>query len=69
MHTLIDTSHYSGSVLPGFVIVPASHGQNADKLLVNGMDHVAFAMPKNSALPSIHWYEKVFGMKRFVVNQ
>ena len=69
MHTLIDASNYTGSVLPGFVIVPISNEQNSNKLLINDIDHVAFAMQKNSALPSIHWYEKVFGMKRFIVNK
>jgi 4-hydroxyphenylpyruvate dioxygenase-like putative hemolysin len=37
--------------------------------MVRGIDHIAFAMEKHSASSSIAWYEKVFGMKRFIVNQ
>ncbi|CAF2777467.1 unnamed protein product [Rotaria sp. Silwood2] len=33
------------------------------------IDHVAFAMPRNSAKVAIEWYENVLGLKRFVINQ
>ncbi|CAF4107604.1 unnamed protein product [Rotaria sp. Silwood2] len=33
------------------------------------IDHVAFAMPCNSAKVAMEWYENVLGFKRFVVNQ
>ncbi|UJR21201.1 hypothetical protein I4U23_024298 [Adineta vaga] len=69
IHTLIDTSKYLGDVLPGFELLSLSREQDSNQLLINGIDHVAFAMPKQSALSSIHWYEKVLGMKRCTVNR
>ncbi|CAF1611543.1 unnamed protein product [Rotaria sp. Silwood1] len=33
------------------------------------IDHVAFAMPRNSAKVAIEWYENVLSMKRFTINQ
>ncbi|CAF4427867.1 unnamed protein product, partial [Rotaria sp. Silwood2] len=33
------------------------------------IDHVAFAMSRNSAKVVIEWYENVLGLKRFVINQ
>jgi 4-hydroxyphenylpyruvate dioxygenase-like putative hemolysin len=64
---LIDTSQYSGSALPGFISV--SGKSESQQRLINGIDHIAFAMSRNSALSSVIWYEKVFGMKRFILNQ
>jgi len=69
VHTLIDISQYSGFCLPGFIPVSILEKEKSSQSLVNSIDHVAFAMPRNSALSSIVWYEKVFGMKRFTVNQ
>ncbi|CAF4704260.1 unnamed protein product [Rotaria sp. Silwood1] len=69
VHTLIDTSQYSGPSLPGFVQVSISEQNAFTQSMINGIDHITFAMPKHSALASVAWYEKVFGMKRFTVNQ
>jgi 4-hydroxyphenylpyruvate dioxygenase-like putative hemolysin len=66
---LIDTSQYSGCCLPGFLPVTISEQQESNQSLVNNIDHIAFAMPQHSALSTIVWYEKVFGMKQFIVNQ
>lgn len=62
---MIDTSQYSGFCLPGFI--PEKLGSS--QRLVKGIDHVAFAMPRNSAIAAISWYEKIFGMKRFIINK
>ncbi|CAF4047605.1 unnamed protein product, partial [Rotaria magnacalcarata] len=69
VHTLIDTSQYSGSCLPGFTPVSISRQNEFTPLMIHGIDHIAFAVDKHSALSSIAWYEKIFGMKRFMVNQ
>jgi hypothetical protein len=66
VHTLIDTSQYSGFCLPGFIQTSILEKQEP---LINGIDHVAFAMTQHSALSTVVWYEKVLGMKRFTVNQ
>jgi 4-hydroxyphenylpyruvate dioxygenase-like putative hemolysin len=66
---LIDTSQYSGSSLPGFIPVLSSEISESHQRLISGIDHIAFAMQKNSAFASVIWYEKVFGMKRFILNQ
>ncbi|CAF2411176.1 unnamed protein product [Rotaria sp. Silwood2] len=69
VHTLIDTSQYSGPCLPGFVPVSISEQRVLTQSMINGIDHVTFAMPKQSALSSVVWYEKILGMKRFIINQ
>ncbi|CAF1270700.1 unnamed protein product [Adineta steineri] len=69
VHTLINTSEYSGSCLPGFVSISNSEKQESNESLIDSIDHIAFAIPKNSALSAVIWYEKVLGMKRFKVNQ
>lgn len=66
VHTLIDTSQYSGLSLPGFIPVSILEEKQA---LINGIDHIAFALQQHSALSTVAWYEKVLGMKRFMVNQ
>ncbi len=66
---MIDTSQYSGFCLPGFIPVSISEKERSNQSLINSIDHVAFAMPRHSALSTIIWYEKVFGMKRFTINQ
>lgn len=65
VHTLINVSDYSGECLPGFQTISSSKKD----CLINDIDHVAFALSKDSSLNAIDWYKKVFGMKRFFVNQ
>lgn len=69
VHTLIDTSKYSGAFLPGFEAVEQPAEEFTQEQIINGIDHVAFALPKQAALNSVQWYEGVLNMKRLVVNQ
>ncbi|CAF4946384.1 unnamed protein product, partial [Rotaria sp. Silwood1] len=71
VHSIIDMSQYSGSYLPGFlpITIDSSQEQKTNQNLLSTIDHVAFAMPRNSAKVAIEWYENVLGLKRFVINQ
>ncbi|CAM4890605.1 unnamed protein product [Rotaria socialis] len=60
---------YAWPCLPGFTQVSISKQDGFTPLMIHGIDHIAFAVEKHSALSSIAWYEKVFGMKRFIVNR
>jgi 4-hydroxyphenylpyruvate dioxygenase-like putative hemolysin len=70
VHTLLDTSKYTGIYLPGFVPTSTEiDGSSSDRLLMRSIDHVAFAVSRDEALSTMAWYETVLGMKRFLVNQ
>ena len=70
VHTLIDLSKYDGPYLPGFQTVESSDRLfSKENPIIDSIDHVAFAVSRNESLKAIDWYEKVFGMKRFFVNQ
>lgn len=69
VHTLIDTSQYTGEHLPGFVPVLTLIQPRVTPSIVRGIDHVAFAISHNEALSTIQWYKTVLGMKRFVTNR
>jgi len=67
----MDMSHYSGPYLPGFSPVTTVTQQQlqSDQSMIHRIDHVAFAMPLNSAMHTIAWYERVLGLQRFVINE
>ena len=69
MHTLIDTSKYTGSCLPDFNILSASNDELSNGLIVRDIDHVAFAVERDTALSTVAWYENILGLKRFFVNR
>ncbi|XP_059164950.1 4-hydroxyphenylpyruvate dioxygenase-like protein isoform X2 [Physella acuta] len=75
-HTLLDKSSYTGSFLPEFIPVGKDDvsqesgvsGECADSL-TQSFDHVALAVEMNKSMSVIEWYEKCFGMKRFLINR
>lgn len=70
-HTLIERTNYSGIFLPGFT--PASDSDNINYTTTDPMlecfDHVALAVDMDTSMTVIQWYEKCFGMRRFLINR
>lgn len=70
-HTLIERTNYSGIFLPGFT--PASDSDNINNTTTDPMlecfDHVALAVDMDTSMTVIQWYEKCFGMRRFLINR
>lgn len=74
VHTLIDSSKYSGAFLPGFQLLDSSGGlDNNHQDISRGdlfyVDHIAFSCHRGSSASVLEWYEKCFGMKRFFINR
>ncbi|XP_022094318.1 4-hydroxyphenylpyruvate dioxygenase-like protein isoform X2 [Acanthaster planci] len=78
VHTLVDSSHYHGVFLPGFVStrdhsvesrsdIPLANGE-LPACLTSHIDHVTFACPVGSSSEVLGWYERCFGMKRFLLT-
>ena len=72
IHTLVERSDYKGVFLPGFDPLNTHNdvlysGQSGVKL--THFDHVTYACPKDSSHNILDWYERCFGMKRFLINR
>ncbi|GFO47825.1 4-hydroxyphenylpyruvate dioxygenase [Plakobranchus ocellatus] len=76
-HTLIDKRDYNGFFLPGFTPVDEvesikgiSLKSDRPKLdsALETFDHVALAVQMDTSTEVIGWYERCFGMKRFLIN-
>ncbi|XP_051968822.1 4-hydroxyphenylpyruvate dioxygenase-like protein [Xyrauchen texanus] len=69
-HTLIDRSQYQGAFLPGFHQV-GTDTQTADgsPCPITHFDHITYACPRRSSPHIRHWYEKIFGFQRFLINR
>ncbi|XP_065557478.1 4-hydroxyphenylpyruvate dioxygenase-like protein isoform X2 [Artemia franciscana] len=64
IHTLLNKSRYKG-FLPGFRTVSIG----CDNSLVDYMDHVTYVCETGQMDSVIEFYEKTFGMKRFMINR
>ena len=81
VHTLVDDSRYSGLFLPGFVSTEncgkISSGKNEAETWkekevagdLHYIDHVTLCTHCGSSASVISWYERCFGMKRFLINR
>ncbi|CAG5119347.1 unnamed protein product [Candidula unifasciata] len=69
-HTLIERNGYSGVFLPGFTSVSDNESRNKSETdpMLEYFDHVALAVDMGTSMAVIGWYEKCFGMKRFLIN-
>uniref|UniRef100_A0A4W5KNQ5 4-hydroxyphenylpyruvate dioxygenase-like n=1 Tax=Hucho hucho TaxID=62062 RepID=A0A4W5KNQ5_9TELE len=73
-HTLIDTSKYKGSFLPGFREV--ENGTENDTAVTKGtescpithFDHITYACPRRCTPQVMRWYERHFGFQRFFIH-
>ncbi|KAK7009789.1 4-hydroxyphenylpyruvate dioxygenase-like protein isoform X1 [Biomphalaria glabrata] len=70
-HTLIEKSDYAGVFLPCFE--PVGQGnlqsdQHAEQSLIY-FDHAAMSAEMNTTTAIIAWYERCFGMKKFIINR
>ncbi|CAL1538262.1 unnamed protein product [Lymnaea stagnalis] len=71
-HTLVEVGDYPGYFLPGFTPVSddsADLKSCDNETLLMSFDHVAIAVEMNQSVATIEWYEKCFGMKRFLINK
>ncbi|KAH9492365.1 hypothetical protein Btru_026360 [Bulinus truncatus] len=71
-HTLIEKSDYNGDFLPGFTSVANGDGPESDHqphTSLMSFDHAALAVEMKTSMSVIGWYEKCFGMKRFLINR
>ncbi|CAH8552870.1 unnamed protein product [Heterobilharzia americana] len=78
LHTVIDSSHYNGLFLPGYILPELGTNddlkkklykhQSNSQLCVKYIDHIALAGENGNSNNFIKWYETVFGMKRVFVN-
>nr|XP_029504052.1 4-hydroxyphenylpyruvate dioxygenase-like protein [Oncorhynchus nerka] len=74
-HTLIDTSKYKGSFLPGFQEVenvtengtPVSNSTDSS-CPVTHFDHITYACPRRCTPQVMSWYERHFGFHRFFID-
>lgn len=74
IHTLIEFRGYDGPFLPHFEAVTSrpTAADSCGKLRsvpLSNVDHVAFACKCGQSYEVLDWYEKCFGMKRFLVNR
>ncbi|KAK3758612.1 hypothetical protein RRG08_019523 [Elysia crispata] len=74
-HTLVYKGEYGGYFLPGFTVLEEEDARTLSKqnysLLDSSMeyfDHVTLAVGMNTSMEVIGWYERCFGMKRFLIN-
>ena len=83
IHTLVDDSKYSGLFLPGFeaatnadlhegidnnFLLQKNQSSQSDSSL-HHIDHVTFCAENGTSGNIIDWYERSFGMKRFLINR
>lgn len=71
-HTLIDTTKYEGSFLPGFDHFEnvTSNGleQDNSSCSVTHFDHITYACQKKTTPQVMQWYERLFGFQRFFID-
>jgi len=68
IHTLINTSKYSGYFLPGFTKTTSSINKKTDGSSVD-LDHVTYVCRPGQSKAILQWYSDVCGMSRFTVSQ
>ena len=72
-HTLLNLHGYKGTFLPGFTskssFVDTTQNVSSNKDLVDRLDHIAFAIKKDSVTDYMEWYKYCLGFSRFMVNK
>ncbi|ODM94335.1 4-hydroxyphenylpyruvate dioxygenase-like protein [Orchesella cincta] len=76
VHTLVQKSEYRGWFLPGFYRVNQDELRASGNLSANSgiitmshFDHFTFACRVGESNEIMDWYERAFGMKRFITNR
>ncbi|KAL9656541.1 hypothetical protein ABK040_005303 [Willaertia magna] len=68
VHTLLNRDHqgekYKNYFLPGFKAIASNPTTNND-IGLQFIDHIAFAIEKDSLLPLVDWYNRCLGFERF----
>ncbi|KAM9558713.1 4-hydroxyphenylpyruvate dioxygenase-like protein isoform 1-T2 [Salvelinus alpinus] len=73
-HTLIDTSKYKGSFLPGFQEVEnvtkndTPVAKSTETCPITHFDHITYACSRRWTPQVMRWYERHFGFQRFFID-
>lgn len=67
-HTLVDTSKYKGSFLPGFQEVE-NVAKSTESCPITHFDHITYACPTRCTPQVMSWYERHFGFQRFFIDR
>lgn len=67
-HTLVDTSKYKGSFLPGFQEVE-NVAKSTESCPITHFDHITYACPRRCTPQVMSWYERHFGFQRFFIDR
>lgn len=81
LHTVIDSSHYTGRFMPGYIspefgLSPTLKRRLNEKPIVHcksvasilHVDHVALACNTNESITAVQWYNDIFDMFRIPAN-
>ena len=66
IHSLVNTSRYSGVFLPGFPSVEQEEGREGEELLTH-IDHVTYVCEEGASARILDFYGQTCGMRRFLV--
>lgn len=70
VHTLIEKGNCSHTFLPGFQLVEQSQMmKSVAEFGINQVDHVTLVCNIGQMEGILKWYEKIFGMKRFIISR
>ncbi|KAJ8316815.1 hypothetical protein KUTeg_004719, partial [Tegillarca granosa] len=71
IHPLIQLDNYTGEFLPHFTdTVGVKNGPASTcDVHISHFDHVTFACTQGSSQEILQWYERCFGMNRFLINR
>ena len=67
IHSLVNTSNYEGSFLPGFTF-NGEVESNTDNFMMSNIDHLTFVVNQGETQAILQWYQDCCGMKRFLMS-
>merc|ERR1719204_1494534 len=68
IHSLVNTSDYSGSFLPGFTMTDDDSAGELEEDLLADIDHVTYVCREGESLKILAFYKETCGMERFLVD-
>merc|ERR1719204_1565265 len=68
IHSLVNTSDYSGSFLPGYAMTDDDSAAEEEEDLLADIDHVTYVCREGESLKILAFYKETCGMERFLVD-
>jgi len=68
IHSLVNTSSYTGSFLPGFNKTESDELDKEERELLCDIDHVTYVCHEGESLKILAFYKETCGMERFLVS-